>query len=292
MIKTLESLLPEGSAAAYREYDCRPAMDAMRGNYELPAAAVAGYLLMVFLLPRVAPRPGARGKAAVKPCFFLWNMALSVFSFWGCAACLRFVIDEASHVAAGGDPLARVAAISQHLICSDEMIFRFPSGACFGPVGLAATLFTLSKFVELGDTFFIIILGKKVEFLQWWHHATVLAYCWLAFGERTPSALIFGSMNYFVHSVMYLYFAVSQYSSILRPFRLVISLLQLGQMVVGCVVVSLSYFYTRSSSHSCSSAYSTWYFWCCGVMYLSYFILFLQLILNTYIFGTRKAKPE
>eukprot|EP01064_Diplonema_japonicum_P010241 TRINITY_DN1755_c0_g1_i1.p2 TRINITY_DN1755_c0_g1~~TRINITY_DN1755_c0_g1_i1.p2 ORF type:complete len:282 (+),score=56.83 TRINITY_DN1755_c0_g1_i1:51-896(+) len=263
-----------------KNYECHVNMDMVRADKVTPSVVVAAYLLMVWLLPKVMGKGLPRG--FTKPLFTLWNLLLAIFSWCGLYACLTFVIAEIELVTSKGGDLVH------HMVCSDDMIFKQPDGACYGMVGFAAAAFTFSKFLELGDTFFLIIMGKRIEFLQWWHHATVLLYCWVAFGERTPSALIFGTMNYFVHSVMYFYFAVSQYSTILRPFRSLITLLQLSQMIVGTAVVGFSYYFKETAS--CSPSYTTWYFACCGVMYASYLILFAKLFADSYIFKTRRKE--
>eukprot|EP01059_Diplonema_ambulator_P018472 TRINITY_DN30850_c0_g1_i1.p1 TRINITY_DN30850_c0_g1~~TRINITY_DN30850_c0_g1_i1.p1 ORF type:complete len:299 (+),score=60.99 TRINITY_DN30850_c0_g1_i1:47-898(+) len=275
----------EDLGAKVEGYECHANMDMVRADKVTPCAVVACYLVMVWLGPKVVGEGLPRG--VTRPAFAVWNLCLSVFSWCGLYACGMFVVSELAMLAGQGNGLEETV---QHMVCSDEMIFRKPGGACYGAVGFAAAAFTFSKFVELGDTFFLIIMGKKIEFLQWWHHATVLLYCWVAFGEKTPSALIFGTMNYFVHSIMYLYFAVSQYSTIMRPFRSLITILQLSQMVVGTAVVCLTYYF--KSTATCSPSYTTWYFTCCGVMYVSYLILFLKLFLDSYVFKTRKVKTN
>eukprot|EP01061_Rhynchopus_euleeides_P047101 TRINITY_DN9275_c0_g2_i1.p1 TRINITY_DN9275_c0_g2~~TRINITY_DN9275_c0_g2_i1.p1 ORF type:complete len:302 (+),score=136.68 TRINITY_DN9275_c0_g2_i1:118-906(+) len=260
----------------------------MRADLVTPSATVAAYLVCVFAGPLVFGKGLPRG--LMRPLFFLWNLGLSVFSAVGVYVCAGFIYAEFFR-SAGDLPQDEAPAFFTHrLICSDEMIMTKPGGACYGLVGFMGFMFTLSKFVELGDTAFLILMGKKIEFLQWWHHASVLLYCWFAWGFETPSALTFGTMNYFVHTVMYFYFAFSQYTTLLRPLRPIITLLQLAQMVVGVTVMALSFFYTRNGD--CSATYSDTYFVSCGVMYTSYLVLFLKLFLETYVFKTRKQKQK
>lgn len=75
-----------------------------------------------------------------------------------------------------------------------------------GPSGLWTTLFVYSKIPELLDTVFLVLQKKKVIFLHWFHHATVLLYCWHSFCVKSATGIWFISMNYFVHSVMYSYY--------------------------------------------------------------------------------------
>jgi hypothetical protein len=148
----------------------------------------------------------------------------------------------------------------------------------------------LSKFPELLDTVFLVVLHKKVEFLHWYHHVTVLMYSWFAYRSATPSAVLFGSMNYFVHSVMYFYFFASQYTNVLSFMRMPITTLQLMQMMVGMYVTLLAYFYDTDPSVGCSKTYkNSGFFTFCAFMYGSYFVLFLKLFLDSYVFKTRKS---
>ena len=45
-------------------------------------------------------------------------------------------------------------------------------------------LFIFSKLPELFDTAFLVLQKKKVIFLHWFHHTTVLLYCWHAYHNR------------------------------------------------------------------------------------------------------------
>ena len=44
--------------------------------------------------------------------------------------------------------------------------------------GMAVHLFIISKLPELGDTLFLAIKGVDIGLLQWYHHCTVLTFCW------------------------------------------------------------------------------------------------------------------
>nr|CAD7567629.1 unnamed protein product [Timema californicum] len=74
--------------------------------------------------------------------------------------------------------------------------------------GFWTWMFVLSKLPELGDTVFIVLRKQPLIFLHWYHHITVLLYSWFSYTEYTASARWFIVMNYFVHSVMYSYYAL------------------------------------------------------------------------------------
>merc|ERR1711953_1445704 len=154
-------------------------------------------------------------------------------------------------------------------------------------------LFTLSKMPELGDTVFIVLRKQQLIFLHWYHHVTVLVYCWYSFSEYTAPARWFVVMNFIVHSIMYSYYALKAMRiRVARSVAMVITSLQLLQMVVGCVVNYTAYtFKTKGMS--------------CGVsetnlrlsllMYSSYFILFARFFYSAYFAQSqsqRKLCPE
>ncbi len=85
-------------------------------------------------------------------------------------------------------------------VCSDA------SWYANGPSGYWVTLFIYSKIPELLDTIFMVLRGKPVIFLHWFHHVTVLMYCWHAYHVMIGAGVWFAAMNYSVHSVMYFYF--------------------------------------------------------------------------------------
>ena len=44
--------------------------------------------------------------------------------------------------------------------------------------------------------------AQQVIFLHWFHHATVMLYCWHAYHNRVAPGLWFAAMNFLVHSIM------------------------------------------------------------------------------------------
>eukprot|EP01062_Namystynia_karyoxenos_P013549 TRINITY_DN14889_c0_g1_i1.p1 TRINITY_DN14889_c0_g1~~TRINITY_DN14889_c0_g1_i1.p1 ORF type:complete len:322 (+),score=114.01 TRINITY_DN14889_c0_g1_i1:98-967(+) len=285
-----QSMDIEAARKYVENFDCHEwwAYPTFSSTWTPPIVAALVYVLLVFGVPTVIPE---KGLGSFRLPFFCWNGALAIFSFFGFIACLSFTLKAAANPAYG----------IKGLVCSDEMIWGVPEvggsapasgAACYGAVGLAAVCFTWSKFVELGDTAFLLVRARPVEFLHWYHHFTVLLYCWFAFATGTPSALIFGTMNYGVHSFMYTYYAVSQYSQIMRPLRILVTTCQLLQMAGGVTIGILTAWYTHQGG--CSRTYDTRYFVFCWSMYGSYFLLFAHLFYASYIAKTRKPpqKPK
>merc|ERR1712146_14712 len=127
--------------------------------------------------------------------------------------------------------------------------------------GFFVMLFIYSKVAELLDTVLLLLAKKEVIALQWWHHSTVLLYCWHSYSICIGTGIWFAAMNYSVHAVMYGYFAVTatKYRKCVTPFAIFITLAQLMQMLVG--------------------------------MYVSYFVLFFKLFVDNYCLK-RKDAPQ
>lgn len=163
------------------------------------------------------------------------------------------------------------------------------SVACYGPMGFAMSFFMLSKFPELLDTFFLVVMSKRVSFLHWYHHITVLLYSWFAYHNATPSAVLFGTMNYLVHSMMYFYFGVSTYTEKLSFLRQPITTLQILQMGIGVGVTVIAYEFSSMENGQCSETYErSGFFFFCLLLYGSYLGLFVKLYFDNYLVGRKK----
>jgi len=124
-----------------------------------------------------------------------------------------------------------------HMLC-------MPRGELRQGLGIwMATLFGLSKILEFGDTLFLILRKREVEFLHWYHHSSVLLYAWFNIVTLFPVANIFATVNCFVHTIMYGYFFLSAIGQ--RPWwGKYVTRIQLLQMLIGLASVSLwSYYY-------------------------------------------------
>ena len=211
-----------------------------------------------------ADEPGSRvGRVLV-----LWNFGicfLSMVMMFGMGRCaLKFAVEKGF----------------VHLICDGSIMFlqdqRF---------SMWMVLFTLSKFPELGDTALLMVRGRHVSFLHWYHHVTVMLYCWLAMKCGFP-AFIFGWINAFVHSVMYYYYARSTQGARLRIARIV-TVIQISQMVVGllvnCLFVALFSLGWLGAIDACDGGVQVredgtmqFVLGCTALMYASYLALFAR----------------
>lgn len=153
---------------------------------------------------------------------------------------------------------------------------------------------TQNTFSELFDTFFLVVQKKPVIFLHWYHHITVLLYCWHSYVTLSPTGIFFSVMNYFVHACMYGYYFIMSIPSSkknkptwLNPF--LITILQISQMFVGIFVTILGFYYSRQQPPQIDDTFSAT---TCAVrtenniaafiMYGSYLLLFVQFFIERY----------
>jgi len=198
----------------------------------------------------------------------LWNLSLSAFSWFGLIRTLPQLIHNL------------YAYSIEEVFCNDP-----ESAFGSGSTGLWVQLFILSKFPELLDTFFIVIHKKELIFLHWYHHVTVLLYCWHSYVSSSPTGLFFVVMNYAVHAIMYGYYflmAIKMKPKWLKGFY--ITTAQITQMIVGVVVTILSfYFYSKHSGNREHCFIQKQNNTAAFLMYGSYLLLFCHFFYTKYL---------
>merc|ERR1712084_62989 len=141
---------------------------------------------------------------------------------------------------------------------------------------------------ELIDTVLLLLAGKPVIALQWWHHSTVLLYCWHSYSVRIATGAWFACMNYSVHSIMYGYFAImgTRYRKAVTKYAIYITLLQLVQMLVGMFVTVKAVAYQVAGEECHVNKTNS----VLGLsMYASYFVLFFKLFVDNYYLKPKKS---
>ena len=124
--------------------------------------------------------------------------------------------------------------------------------------------------------------------LHWYHHLTVLLYCWLITRTTYPGTP-FSLLNAFVHSIMYYYYARTAQG--VRPqFAKFITLIQLTQMVLGLLLsisFGVTWYLTKDHENACDggetmrkSGMLPLVLIATAAMYFSYFLLFAQFYLE------------
>eukprot|EP01004_Peranema_trichophorum_P006160 NODE_4994_length_1083_cov_43.043750_g4441_i0.p1 GENE.NODE_4994_length_1083_cov_43.043750_g4441_i0~~NODE_4994_length_1083_cov_43.043750_g4441_i0.p1 ORF type:complete len:296 (+),score=29.19 NODE_4994_length_1083_cov_43.043750_g4441_i0:34-921(+) len=248
-----------------------PWLNFARDHTDIPVFAVALYLFIIFYTPSLIQKP-----IRLRVPFALWNLFLAIFS----------IIGAIHHIP------TLIQGVHQHGLiysCCEEPLNWYANG----PAGLWLGLFIYSKIPELMDTVFLVLQKKEVLFLHWFHHITVLLYCWHAFHTRVATGLWFSTMNFTVHSVMYSYYFCmviphNGLRSIAKRLAIVITTMQILQMVVGMGVTAYSA-YLHSSGYDCKVDPANYRL---GLaMYACYFALFCKLFIDLYIFPSKRKLP-
>ncbi|CAB9510421.1 of very long chain fatty acids protein 6 [Seminavis robusta] len=242
--------------------------DFMRHNPWVPYVTCVLYGLAIVLGQKYfANRPPLNWRKALAA----WNLGLAIFSF------------------AGFTRTAPQLAHNLYHYGWENTLDSYPLSAVGqGSSCLWVFAFILSKFVELIDTMFIVVHKKKLLFLHWYHHITVLLFCWHSWVTYQPMGLIFCVVNYGVHSIMYFYYylmAVKRKPKWFNPQ--IITVVQILQMVVGVRVCTQSWHLAKHRGSFVDKRVIV-----AGlVMYASYLALFMQFFVNRYLVG-KKVKSS
>ena len=197
-----------------------------------------------------------------------WNLGLSLFSLCGAICTIPCLI---------AIPSPTVFPSEVKTLCSEPDF----DGTC----GLWVQLFIFSKIPELLDTFFIVARKKPLLFLHWYHHVTVLLFCWHSYATEASTGLFFVVMNYSVHAMMYGYYflmAVNAKPKWLNPGLITAS--QIGQMVVGTSLCEMTY--TLLDTKRCAVKRENVI--AGGLMYGSYLYLFCEFACKRFLAKNRK----
>ena len=194
----------------------------------------------------------------------IWSFLLSTFSIFCLFRCSYLIYTQYKQ---GG---------FEHTTCD----LKFYKGV--HAMGLWSFLFAFSKLPELLDTAFIVLRKTKLPFLHYYHHVTVFIYCWYSYAFPVGPGIWFGSINFFVHSIMYMYYAITATGRRFpRTVSKCITIVQLSQMFVGIYVNFVS---VRAwlSGRFCGGI--DWIAVAISVFfYISYAILFANFFYNAYI---------
>ncbi|CAG7723989.1 unnamed protein product [Allacma fusca] len=195
----------------FEVYDIIGTITWFRKNRNLVYSTIGLYLLAVYFGQKwMKSRPAFK---LTLPLFF-WNLGLALFSI----ICT----------------LRGMPELLNFLSKPDGMYLA----ACVGPPHNFATsfwglTFVLSKFVELGDTAFIILRKQKLITLHWFHHASILLICWIGY-EYYETGGRFMFINAFVHSFMYCYYALKALEiKVPRTISKALTTLQIAQLSYG-----------------------------------------------------------
>ena len=238
----------------------------LSGGWPVVPVGLSGcYLLLVFLLKKwMNKRPPIKSK----PLIILWNTCLAVFSITGFVKFAPSALIQ--ELASGG---------FVHSVC---LINAFATPT----LNLWMSLFIISKFVEFGDTVFLLLRKAPLTFLHVYHHVSVAIFTWYGSTSRSSVGHWFAAMNFAVHSFMYTYFMLKGFGlNVPSVVAQIITSLQLAQFFMGLTVVVVSAV-RLWQGEVCNSAIDFTLFGL--VIYGSYLILFINFFYHRYI----KPKPK
>jgi hypothetical protein len=212
------------------------------------------YLPTIFTLKNyMQNKPAMRG-GYYDYLFFLWNMFLSISSGIGAVLLFPFVYND---------------------FVNDENYGKCNTlNSNNANVIYVCVLFSFSKFIEFIDTIFVLTRKSQLEFIHWYHHIVTCLSTW----HTSHIAMLFCGqffvfMNLSVHTIMYFYYALYAIGNkMLHPYRKVITIIQISQMIGGCYITYN--WFMNCQINSSKSEYANMVF--AALMYFSYFVLFIK----------------
>jgi len=226
----------------------------------------------------------------------LWSFCLAVFSFLGAMRTVPAVVRML--YGKGFD----------HVVCGDtrsEWVYN-------SPAGWWTCIFILSKIPELVDTLFIVLRKRRLITLHWYHHITVMLFCWHSWATFCLNGIVYSAMNLTVHAVMYFFYTCTALGYRPTAYAQFITILQIMQMLVGTAVttyvnVHINFIHKKpftmsmavpaelssiraSSAKTCHMSSSNAFFGM--LMYASYLWLFCVFYYRAYVVPRRAKKKK
>ncbi|EPY23322.1 fatty acid elongase [Strigomonas culicis] len=203
----------------------------LEDNVDISVYIAGVYLTFVFAGPHYIEKlfKGKQPVGLIKKAWMLWNFGLSIFSLYGVIRIVPVVLEK----------------FQKNTMYENICIFH-PEEFYTTKTGFAVGLFAISKLPEFGDTFFLLMTGKKsLPFLQWFHHVTTYLFAWMSYQMGSSIFIYAAAMNYFVHTIMYFYFALAEagLKNVVKPFGIYITALQITQMVGGLFFTGYSVYH-------------------------------------------------
>lgn len=172
MAETLKAIANFGITDFERDFQFEGAHGWVSSHWNVPVVAIITYLLFCF---KGSKEMALRAPFDLKIELTVWNGFLSLFSTMGMLRTVPFL-------------LARlIEGTYRESVCTEATVSYGT-----GPVGFWTYMFILSKLPELIDTVFIVLRKKRLIFLHWYHHVTVVSE-----NLHTVSVVLQSSLNLF-----------------------------------------------------------------------------------------------
>lgn len=235
--------------------------------FSVVVAIAVFYIFSVFALKKIM---ATRDPLNLQWGMFLWSSLIAIFSILGSYRLVSAVFLSFQQKGAYAT-----------FYDQDKVMYR-------GPTGLWLMMFVLSKVVELGDTVFIVLRKKRLIFLQWYHHASAMVMAWYIYGKTGPTMAFVATMNLTIHSLMYIYFALSASKWIKIPniFPLCLTTIQMTQFVVAMAIhINAIGVYLVDGQRSPVPLFQSVII---TITYITYFVLFANFFVGRYLTPSKK----
>lgn len=164
-----------------------------------------------------------------------------------------------------------------HLFCDSGSIYWGPHAS---NLSFWLYVFFLSKVYELLDTALLVLRGRPVKLLHWYHHVLTLIVCWVGNETQTTYSIYAMLSNTMVHSLMYFYYAYHSFTGKRLWWARYLTLLQLGQFATNAILMCVWVYLDQTVEGGCSGNY--WGIAVCMWAMVSYFLLFKSMYSSRY----------
>lgn len=183
---------------------------------------------------------------ALKPYNIAWDFALSIFSFMGAYYTIKQLYEE---------------GFTCNIVNNSFWV----------------DIFCYSKVPELIDTLFIVLRSGKLLTIHWFHHIATLLLCWFAMYFYAKEALLAAAINFSIHSVMYLYYAlVAAGLRSLRKYGFIITFFQTLQMFIAMFFI----LFVEVLPCKENAPDITYMYWYCFILFTIYIYMFGSLFIE------------
>jgi len=276
-----------------QSWSLEDAVQFFQDSYWIPTIATMLYALLITFGP-IVMKNRSRWRY-LKHTMVVWNFIAFTFSLIGAyrviaASYVATVIQDMSVEAYFcGDDV--VAADWNLTIVLSSLRKRCESwqGCC-----LWVNFFVLSKIPEMTDTLFLVLAKKNVRFIHWYHHITVMWFCWVSVSYATAAGPFFALMNLTVHSLMYFWYFLAAADKLLarglKPGKTIsafLTILQILQFIFGVTVTFYIASFPKGTclNHPNAITFSV-------VIYISYLMLFVWFFYKAYCVESVKMKEQ
>ena len=160
-------------------------------------------------------------KGMCKKVMTMYNLFMCVFSFVCAVIMIHCLINLKGGVFSIGH-------------ATDEGVGKIYNGVVY--------YFYISKYVEFFDTYFLILCGRPVIWLQYLHHIGAPLDMGLIYHWKVEGAWIFVAFNGIIHTFMYYYYACCINKWTFPLPKQFITWLQMTQFVTGLGVLGIYFF--------------------------------------------------